>query len=94
MMNRRIGVGERIKRVSKNGRHWYVDPIMGIDSEPFDTVGQREEQIALHYIEPPQCVHDWEELTRHKNRHEPGMVSGQQKCTKCGVLTFYNKEDA
>ncbi|QYW02512.1 hypothetical protein CPT_Silvanus_038 [Stenotrophomonas phage Silvanus] len=91
MMTRRIGLANRIQRRSRNGQHWYVDPILGMDSQPFDTVNEREEQIRLHYVEPPQCVHDWEELTRQKNRYERGMVSGVQRCRTCGVESFYSK---
>jgi len=91
-MNRRIGLSERIKRVSRNGLHWYIDPIMGMDSKPFDTVNEREEEIRLHYVEPEQCKHDWEELSRHANRYERGMCSGVQQCRKCGVQTHYQKE--
>lgn len=91
-MNRRIGLGERIQRVSRNGVHWYIDPIMGMDSQPFDTVNEREEEIRLHYIEPDTCNHDWEELSRHVNRYERGMCSGIQQCRKCGMQSHYQKE--
>ena len=91
-MNRRIGIGERVKRVSQNGVHWYIDPIMGIDSEKFDRVEDREAEIALHYREPGECRHDWEEVTRKRNYYEPGMCSGIQRCTRCGAQSEYQKE--
>jgi hypothetical protein len=41
---------------------------------------------------PALCKHEWEELTRHKVRNEPGMVCGHQQCRKCGKQSYYNKE--
>lgn len=90
-MNRRIGVGERIVRHSLNGQHYYIDPIMGIDSQLYDSINEREEEIRKHYIEPQECAHEWDEISRHVNRYEAGMCSGQQQCRKCGVQTFYSK---
>lgn len=89
---KRIGVAQRITRVSRNGLHFYIDPIMGMDSQPFDTVTEREEDIRKHYVEPASCQHEWRELTRQVNRYERGMCSGVQKCKTCGAESFYTKE--
>lgn len=93
MINRRIGVPQRIERKSLNGQFYYIDPIMGIDSQLFDSITEREDEIRLHYNEPGECVHDWEELSRAINRYEPTMCSGKQQCRRCGVKTFYTKEN-
>lgn len=92
MMSRKIGLAAPVQRRSVGGQHYYIDPIMGMDSELFDSIEERDAEIAQHYREPEQCKHTWEERTCVRNRYEPSMCSGVQRCTKCGLEVRYQKE--
>ena len=88
-----IQVKHPIERQSDKGRFWYTDPIIGEPVGAFDSVSAREDHIKQHYLEPARCVHDWEELTRVACRADPGMVSGSQRCLRCGTTTHYTKDE-
>lgn len=91
-MNRRIGLAKRVERKQINGQFYYIDPIMGMDSQLFDTIKERDAEIAQHYIEPDHHIHAWVEQSRTRSRYEPGMVHGVMRCS-CGATTHYTKEE-
>lgn len=90
---RKINVNTTIRRPTRDGNHYYIDPVFGEEVGPFDSPTARDEAIKEHYNELPRCQHVWEELSRTRCHFEPGMVSGHQRCTECGETVHYRKED-
>lgn len=90
---RLIPLGKRAERYSSRGTFFYINPITGFEEGPFNSVNAREEHVRVRFLEPVECVHDWEELTRVACRADPGMVSGTQRCLRCGTTTHYTKDE-
>lgn len=90
---RKININTSIKRGTRDGKHYFIDPILGDEVGPFDSEREREDAISSHYNEMGRCKHEWEILTRVRCHYEISMVSGQQRCKLCGETVFYRMED-